>query len=591
MTPQLQTRPCTVAVNPAPSARPPLRAGTWVGLLIVVTFVLRLPAAAFVGLGYGESYYFTCAMSPELSYFDQPPLCHWLIWAAAKLGGTHPLVLRLPFLLLFAGTTWLLFALGRRLFSERAGLWAAALLNLSAVFTLSTALFLQPDAPLMFLMLACAYCLVRVLQPERDALPDNSRPQSTLRPQREEREEKSNTKAERTLSPHQPIPACPSILSAAIRNPQSTIRNSSQWFWWLLAGGLLGLAMLSKYHALFLVFGLGMFLLTDRSRRGWLLRPAPWAALLLALAVSSPVLIWNAQHGWISFLWQGARGTDARGLHWDWLGRNVLGQALWLLPWIWVPLAWQLVRCFRLAGRSAAHSLIAWCAVGPIVAFTAVSLWAPIGLHFHWQAPGYLLLLLALGESVAKALARGQRVVRGWLIASAAFTALAVAVLVSHAATGWWRTYGLAWWSDKIGQSTDPTLEMLDWRELEGALRARGLLGRPRTFYFTNRWFQTGKVGYALGGSAPVLCLHRRDPRALAFLHDQREWLGADAVLVSTEEFLGDPAAFAAGHFARVTPLGEVPIRRSGRVEIVLRLHLCEGFHTMYPVPYFAGEE
>ena len=54
---------------------------------------------------------------------------------------------------------------------------------------------------------------------------------------------------------------------------------------------------------------------TARKRRR-LLQPGPYLALAIGLSVFSPVLIWNARHGWVSFLFQGgarwAAGCPAR---------------------------------------------------------------------------------------------------------------------------------------------------------------------------------------------------------------------------------------------------------------------------------------
>lgn len=110
----------------------------WTLLLIIGGTLIRLGAGWQIGLGYGESYYFSGVIRPALSYFDHPPLTFWLGWLSIKLFGIGPLALRLPFILMFAGTTWLTFACAKRLFNPRAGFWAALLLNLSAVFTRPT---------------------------------------------------------------------------------------------------------------------------------------------------------------------------------------------------------------------------------------------------------------------------------------------------------------------------------------------------------------------------------------------------------------------------------------------------------------------
>jgi hypothetical protein len=77
--------------------------------------------------------------------------------------------------------------------------------------------------------------------------------------------------------------------------------------WWLVAGLAGGLALDSKYTALFLWVRVGLWFC-------WCRRPAPshwqpWAACLIGLASFAPVLWWNAAHGGASFAKQSAAST------------------------------------------------------------------------------------------------------------------------------------------------------------------------------------------------------------------------------------------------------------------------------------------
>ncbi len=76
---------------------------------------------------------------------------------------------------------------------------------------------------------------------------------------------------------------------------------------WLGAGVFLGLGMLSKYTIVLLAFAVLAFMFTDSRARRWFRRPAPWVAAGIALLLFSPVIVWNFQHDWISFAFQGPR--------------------------------------------------------------------------------------------------------------------------------------------------------------------------------------------------------------------------------------------------------------------------------------------
>lgn len=69
---------------------------------------------------------------------------------------------------------------------------------------------------------------------------------------------------------------------------------------WLWVGLWMGLGFLSKYTALFQWLCWAVFFALWPPARKHLRKPGPWLALLINLLCSLPVLIWNAQHNWIT---------------------------------------------------------------------------------------------------------------------------------------------------------------------------------------------------------------------------------------------------------------------------------------------------
>src|ERR1700761_6140445 len=226
-------------------------------VLIIVTFFIRLLIAAYTGLGNGESYYFRGALHLDLSYFDQPPLFFWLGAFSIKIFGLTNFGLRFPTVVLFAGTSWLLFIITRRLFNARAGFWAVVIMNLSAVFTVAVAIWYQPDGPLMFFWLLSCWFIIEVL----------------------------------------------GIGHAKAIDPKS----SRAWWLWVIIGVCMGFATLSKYHVLFIFAGTFLFIVANKNQRHWLRHGGPYLAILITLIIASPIIWWNYQHNWISFAWQGSR--------------------------------------------------------------------------------------------------------------------------------------------------------------------------------------------------------------------------------------------------------------------------------------------
>ena len=479
-----------------------------VAALVLLGLVARLVLAAVLGLGVDESYEVVLSRVPSLGYFDHPPLSFWIPALVAQLTGSeHRVLLRLPFIVLFAVTTILVYRLTARLYGERAGVRAALLLNVTPVFTGG---WILPDGPLACAIAATAWCLTHVL-----------------------------------LEP----------------SPRA-------WRWWIGAGITTGVALLSKYHGVFLLAGVLLFIITRRESRSWVRRPEPYLATVIALALATPVLVWNAQHDFASIRFQAGRATT-HGIQLASLMQNVAGQLGYLLPWIGVPLAWQLGRGLRAGPRDAPRWLLCCLAVGPIAVFTLVSLGGKPGLP-HWPAPGYLLLFPLLGDAVSRYESRGPRernIVARFITAAVAVFLLLVTIAASDVATGWvTRT------APRLFARGDPSLEAVDWGDLKPALSQRSLLNGGQQVVIATHWIDAAKIGYALGRSIPVLCFSD-DPRGFQFAYPPRDFVGRDAIiLVRIGRGAGpiDVAALYSDYFQSITPADTIPIRRAGRVEIAL---------------------
>jgi 4-amino-4-deoxy-L-arabinose transferase-like glycosyltransferase len=506
----------------------PRRMTLW---LIAVGIVGRFVLASVIGLGVDESYVVSIARFFSLSYFDHPPLHFWLVELMSLVTGSElGLVLRAPFILLFAWSTWLLFRITSRCFGEMAGFCAALLMNSSAVFSLSSGSWILPDGPLFFFMLATVDILLTLAVSEKKSLP---------------------------------LPTSIGV------------------------GFLIGLGLLSKYHAIFIPLGMGLFLLTT-ARRHLLLTAGPYLALLVAGLIFSPVLLWNCDNGWASFEFQGARGAF-HGFFPERLLANIAGQALWILPWIWLPLLWVFVKNLLLGPASRAADslqprrwLFCCLAASPIFLFTLASLWQDgQALLFHWQAPGYLMLFPLLGEAVANGLKKKNRLVRAWLIASVILFLLLGSVVISHTATGWLQSSAPHWFA-----YGDPSLDALDWRELPTALAARGLLDQPDIFIVSPNWIDAGKIGYAMKGTIPLLCLNAKEPHHFAFISDHTRFKGQNALLIARRDIMDLAVTQYRPYFADIQSRGSIWLYRNGVPALEVSVYSATIYTGTYPLPY-----
>jgi len=494
-----------------------------VALAIIAAFaLLRLLVAANVGLSFDEAYTLSVARALDLSYYDHPPLLYWIAHLFLPLLGDGSAA-RVPFIALFAGTSWLLYRLTERLFHARAGVLAVLALNCSGCFTFGLGSMIEPDGPLMFAMLAAALTLTRVLFPARE-------------------------------------------------------QESGELAIWLQTGLWIGVAALSKYHAVLFAAGLLSFLLSVPHQRRHLRRAAPWLGALLALAIASPVLVWNFRHHWASFEFQAARAGPGGGLHPQYVLANIAGQAIWLLPWIFVPLLIAGSRALR-AGPAAERSWYCLCLGLPTIAvFTVIPLWGHIGLP-HWQMPGWLMLFPVLGEWGCHAIEATR--LRRWGIAGAAAMLVFAAGIVFQVNTGYGHIV-----APRASPLVDPTLEMFAWRQLPPQLVARGLLP-PGTFVITTSWFYAGKLDQALHDAVPIVVFDD-DPRQFGLRYDRQDLLGHDAIVVAPSGSMHGVAVRLQPYFDSIEERGPLALGREGRREIELSVLCAHRLRTPLPAPGWA---
>jgi hypothetical protein len=474
--------------------------------------VARLVFMATLGLGRDEAYTLVVSRRLALSYFDHPPLHQWLAhFAALALGET--VWARSPFVALFALAGFALYELTRRLYDARAGFAALIALNVTPFFFASAGSWIVPDGPLLAALAIAALALERLCL---------------------------ETPAEREV-----------------------------WTLWLAVGAAFGLAGLSKYSATLTALGALAFLTIEPGGRRWLRHPAPYVAAALAVAIVAPVFVWNADHGWASFRFQGGRGAPSNGLDPLAVIGMALGEVGYLLPWTFAALVAVSLAAAR-RGDGPARLLIC-LAAPPILVFTITPLWGGRGLP-HWTMPGWFFLYPLLGEWLARA-GYGRRTAG----AASAFLAALALLTVTQTRFGWIERIA----GDPL---PDPTLELLDW----GLLRdAPGLNPRP-AFVAATKWWEAGKVGVALGPDVPVF-VFSDDPRGVAFLDRGEDFVGRDGVIVTERRRLADVEGPLAAYFTRLGPPEPLALGRGGLAEEELVIVPAYGLTHAFPVPYPLG--
>jgi dolichol-phosphate mannosyltransferase len=217
---------------------------------VVCAGLLRLIYCSQVELLPEETYYWNYSNHLDIGYLDHPPMVAWLTGLGTAVFGTTEFGVRIGAIVSGVIASVFIYKLTRNLFDEASALVALVLMQLLPFFFFA-GILLTPDAPMTAAWAALLYYLERALLAGR---------------------------------------ACA---------------------WWG-AGLSLGLGMLSKYTIVMLVPAMFIFIVWDAQSRHWLRHWGPYAAGLLALAIFSPVIYWNASHEWASFAFQTSRRLAER---------------------------------------------------------------------------------------------------------------------------------------------------------------------------------------------------------------------------------------------------------------------------------------
>jgi 4-amino-4-deoxy-L-arabinose transferase-like glycosyltransferase len=490
-------------------------------VLIAVTAVLRLGWAAALEPSNDEAYHWLYTVHPALSYFDHPPMTMWVEKLGLTLcsGWVHPLSLRLGFVLLFAGSTWVMYRWTAGLFGERAGWWAAVALNLSGYYTAFGGTFALPDSPFLFFALLTTW------------------------------------------------KATEAVAGAGVR----------PWLW--VGVGFAG-ALLSKYHAVLLPAGVVLYAVITLGKRKLLWSPGPYLAVLIGLVGFLPVVLWNADHEWASFRFQGGRARDTNTIPFlhegplKWLG----GPILYLLPWIWFWLVVELVRGLR-RFRSLTEStrLLICLSVVPLGFFFVMSGLSRHGL-LHWPLVGFLPLYPLLGANWERLRARYPSASRVFLALWTLTLFVLAGLILAQARFGVFQFPPPA---------KDPAADISGWESVADELDRRGLLTEPDTFLFTNLWYDSGQLAFATRGRLPVACYHTHDARGFAFWSRPEDYVGKTGLFVVLDE--ADPARTRneyAHFFRSMTVAAEFAMTRGGRPFRRVTVYRCEDQIRPYPFDF-----
>jgi hypothetical protein len=371
-------------------------------LIVLALVVLRLVAAAFTPITFDEAYYWMWSKHLAGGYYDHPPMVALVIRLGTLIAGDTELGVRLVSILLALPMSWAIYEATWVMFGgRRVAATATILLNVTLMAAVGT-MIVTPDAPLLVASSFVLLTLAKVLQTGRGA-------------------------------------------------------------WWLAVGVATGCALLSKYTALFFGPAILIWLIVVPKLRHWLLSPWLYLGGLVAVVMFAPVILWNADHHWVSFIKQmgRARIEDLRPIF---IAELIPTQFVFATPAVWILGAMGLYALYqRLAGALAVRVLLNTMFWTIVAYFIWHSLHARV--EANWFAPVYpaFAIAAAVAAHLVQWARREQSVVSFCLRWAAPGGIVMFALLVVQANTGM-----------LSGYRRDATVRSVGvgWRETAGEIEA-----------------------------------------------------------------------------------------------------------------------
>lgn len=308
----------------------------------VFLVVIRLITAQTMGLMPQDAYYYYYSEHLALSYFDHPPMIAYLLKAFTVLFGKSVATIKLAN-------------------------YTATILTLSAFYVLSRHFLSVRRANITFLLLGST---IMVTNLSVVSLPD-----------------------------------VPLVLfwTLSLLLLYKALFEAKGYTYWASAGITIGLAFNSKYTAVFLLFGLTLFLLASRQYRKYLFSGYFLLTLGCFLLTISPIVIWNLQNDWISFKFQSSNRFStiaALELSPRFFFGNIGLQLTLLMPVLFAAMFtvfWKLSkRAFVRKSLPENKKLFLLCFSMPIVLFF-FALSSIYLVKSNWLMPAYVATALLVG--------------------------------------------------------------------------------------------------------------------------------------------------------------------------------------------------
>ncbi|GBE35115.1 putative undecaprenyl-diphosphatase YbjG [bacterium BMS3Bbin06] len=332
---------------------------------------------------------------------------------------------------------------------------------------------------------------------------------------------------------------------------------------WAGLGLSVGIGFLVKYTMVFFVLSAFLFFISHKGRRGILKRPGPWLAVLISVLCTLPVIIWNAEHNWVTFLHTAGQAHLSAGIRITPLRflEFLASQLGVITPVVFVAM---ILSVFSLKKRWRDGDFLLWLMLPTLVFFLMKSLQGKV--QANWALPAYISGIVALGiYTVLSWSIMGKA--RKALLASGFMLAFVVTI-VAH--------YPM---SIGIPVKMDPSSRLRGWEAL-GSEVSRLATGMEKPYFiFSDRYQVTSELAFYVKGHPVTYCVNRgRRMSQYDIWPGFYDFSGYNAIFVRTGD---DPMPADMKRYFERYEKRTLVVREGDQVLRKYSIFLCYGFKGM----------
>ncbi|MDR1696460.1 MAG: glycosyltransferase family 39 protein [Endomicrobium sp.] len=484
----------------------------WFWIVNSLTAALRFLFIGKIGLSVDEAHYWVYTKFLDFSYFDHPPVIAYIIKASTLIFGNTAFAVRFPAVAIFFFTSWLFYICVEKLYNERTAFAGVVLLNVLPVFSFLGSVISIPDSPLALFWISALLAFILIIE------------------------------------------------------------TNDKKYWYIL-GVITGLAMLSKYNAFMIPVSITLFLILSPKHRFWFKEKEPYLALLISLAMFTPVILWNIENNWASFGFQMRHGLGSGSLKFSFTTfYQCLGaQAGYISPPIFLVFAGAAYLCVKEAfvKKDRTALIIACFSLPVLIFFNLVATFNEI--LPHWPAMGYLVLSVYAVHVMLKF--ENVKWFKIYNIAALSLTVLIMALAYAHIM---YKVIPVEKFlpkqqAEKIrhgipeAERIDVTNDVFGWEELAKEIRSRLAKYPPKQkpFILTHKSYLASQIAFAVP-EARVFCFSDRIDAYDLWQRNLRPLRNKNALFICNDMFYFNPEEYETA-FASYSEPSEFPVHRNGK--------------------------